>query len=465
MKQDKFIYYPLFASRRLNGGRQDDQEKEQVRAALFKLESSARLRLMSSNFAEAVSVLEDTFSLPEQFVEYVTVLIRDLYFGNFSEMEVLRALRSEFAKLPNIPIDSIIQHIQLNILKAEPDVEPQEEEEEKEAEEILAHPEYVKKYILLDAMARFPNIGNQLITTANIKLKSQALPVRPSLSNWLKNYRDEIGIGKHDAVARARFLFESYNTRGLQSGEREKLHALVRSLEDNELLEINTKNQTVVFAPEKKEVTPVARYQTSKQVLSAPDPFERFSVPQPREELKNVGTQTFVPKKAFPKETLNSALDSERGEEKKEDAVLARIKSMMVTPPPAHGLAPREDFMQPQDSQEPQQAMIPVPQEPLGTMRFSTKHILPAEKYQASQTPQEKRAGAPADSRLEHFRPQGIERIAPPEPAPIPEYQAVAESVPISSILSGPPKTIPVPTAPPRNVQPSSIFRIKPNKN
>jgi hypothetical protein len=411
MKKEKNIYFPLFASRQLNGGFQSEGETDTVWKAIQELPQERRDILLSQNMAEAIAVLDDKYHVPEQFVEYVTVLIRDLFLGNFSEVEVLRAFRGEFSKIPNLQIDPIIQYIQLNILKVQPDPEPVEEEEA--AESVVLHPENLKKYTLLDALARFPNIGNQFITSESIKLKNQVTPVRPSLSNWLKNYRDEIGIGKHDAVARAGFLFESSNTRKLSSEERERLHAVVRSLEDNELLEINIKTQEILFPEEKKILAPP--YSQSSSTPST-DPLAR-------EELTKVGTQTFV---------ARNIEEQDIGTPKGAGGMMGRTKNMVITPSRARTVDDEASI------------------EPLGTIRFSTKHVFPAEKYQVAE---QKYSSMPTDPRIEHFRPRGVTFT---ESAPVSTSSQVNDIPEESKAVVSPIQ--------PRNVQPSSIFRIKPNK-
>lgn len=466
MKTEKKIYYPLFASRQLNGGFQDEQESKEVWDSLMALPDDRRNIILSQNIAEAIALLDEQFHIPEQFVEYVTVLTRDLFLGTFSEQEVLRALRNEFAKLPNVSLDPVIQHIQLHVFKAEPDPERIEEEEE-DSQSAAGEPDSLKKYTLLDAMSRFPGIGNQFITKESIKLKGQAALVRPTLSNWLKNYRDEIGIGKHDAVTRAHFLFESPNTEKLSSEERERLHALVRSLEDNELLDIDTKTQEIYFSAAKKEEAHT-QSPIPQAAGSAPDIFERFQNPSAyREDLKNVGTQKFLaPQPMEPKEPM-APLKAGNDED-----VLSRIKNMKVTPGPIHAPAPKEDFWE----SEQEGALKDNNPEYLGTLRFSAKHVLPAEK-QAQ--------GAPAYvPNPPSTRPQGniskpftIAKEMPPQVQARPVSQPLSP-LPVSpvqaSVVPNPPKPVPVlplspqtpsPKMPPKNLQPTSIFRIKPNKN
>jgi hypothetical protein len=48
---------------------------------------------------------------------------------------------------------------------------------------------------LLKAMSEYRHLSEQPITNEKIKLKSSPEPVRPSLGNWLRSYREEIGIG------------------------------------------------------------------------------------------------------------------------------------------------------------------------------------------------------------------------------------------------------------------------------
>lgn len=439
MEVDKKIYYPIFASRLLNGGNQDEIEHKEVIQQLLLLDSQKRLSLLSGNMANALAMLEERFHLPEQFVEYVTVLVRDMFFGKFSEQEILRALRGELSKIPNISLDPIIQHIQLNVFKAQLDTE----EPDEEAAIIPSDSVNIKQYTLLDALGKFPNLGNQLITTENIKLKSQVAPVRPTLSNWLKNYRDELGIGMHDAVARARFLFESKNTTSLPSTERERIHAIVRSIEDNEAMNIDLQKQVIVFMDEEKnESVSESKTSTPESNTPSPDIFERFQNIQPREELKNVGTQTFMAAKPI--------------EEKKpapEEAVLGRIKNMLVFPPKANAPAPESDFIQPEEGETPL-----LPNEPLGTLRFSAKHVLPAERQEGTRpVPQ----SPPMDPRIAHFGPQEVNI-----PGTQKAYTYAPKNAPGGPAMPSPPQTKPEPVvAPSPQISNPNVFRIKPNRD
>src|SRR3990167_469776 len=101
---------------------------------------------------------------------------------------------------------------------------------------------------LLQALPKYENLGNQLITRERIRVKSQAEPVRPSLLYWLKYYRDELGIGQHSSVERGDFLFRSENGKKLSGEERERISLILKSVEENLPLSIDPKNQEI-FSP------------------------------------------------------------------------------------------------------------------------------------------------------------------------------------------------------------------------
>lgn len=100
---------------------------------------------------------------------------------------------------------------------------------------------------LLQALSKYENLGNQLITEERIRVKSQSEPVRPSLLHWIKYYRDELGVGHHDSVQRGQFLFRSENGRRLSAQERERVGLILKSVEENFPLSIDTERQEIIF--------------------------------------------------------------------------------------------------------------------------------------------------------------------------------------------------------------------------
>lgn len=100
---------------------------------------------------------------------------------------------------------------------------------------------------LLKALSEYPRLGEQQITTEKIRVKSSPDLVRPSLANWIRYYRDELGIGFHDQVTRGKFLFQSENGKKLGNDERERINLVLKSLEEEFPLDIDTDRMVIVF--------------------------------------------------------------------------------------------------------------------------------------------------------------------------------------------------------------------------
>ena len=100
---------------------------------------------------------------------------------------------------------------------------------------------------LLKALGKFEKLGGQQVTNSKSVVKGQNDPVRPTIFNWLRAYRDELGVGAHDSVTRGQFLFHSLNGKGLSSDERDQVGMLLKSIDENSPLTIDAGRQEVVF--------------------------------------------------------------------------------------------------------------------------------------------------------------------------------------------------------------------------
>ncbi|MGB3073111.1 MAG: hypothetical protein WBB68_02515, partial [Candidatus Moraniibacteriota bacterium] len=100
---------------------------------------------------------------------------------------------------------------------------------------------------LLKAMSEYRHLSEQLLTNEKIKLKTSMEPVRPSLGNWLRSYREEIGIGFHETAQRGNFLFQSVNCKRLSNDDRARLNLILKSVEEDFPLEIDTTHETIIF--------------------------------------------------------------------------------------------------------------------------------------------------------------------------------------------------------------------------
>jgi len=105
----------------------------------------------------------------------------------------------------------------------------------------------IEKLLLSDALKKFPELGEQLITSMRIKLKSFPEPVRPSINNWLSDYTFSLGFESHSAMDRGTYLFRNENAKVLNSTDREKISFILKAYDENSLVDVNVNTKQIVF--------------------------------------------------------------------------------------------------------------------------------------------------------------------------------------------------------------------------
>ncbi|MFA9262214.1 MAG: hypothetical protein ACEQSB_02555 [Undibacterium sp.] len=150
------------------------------------------------------------------------------------------------SELPNAAVHAkaIVEAIQKEIMTIVPAPEPVIEEETYVPSEQV--PTTVK-LPLLKAMSDYKHVADQMITSEKIKLRNSMELVRPTLSNWIRSYREELGVGFHEPVQRANFLFQTTNGKKLNNEDRAKLNLILKSIEENFPLDIDPKREMIMF--------------------------------------------------------------------------------------------------------------------------------------------------------------------------------------------------------------------------
>lgn len=97
------------------------------------------------------------------------------------------------------------------------------------------------------ALQEYPRIALQMIGTTMLKMRYSPNPVNPSVKNWIADYHDVLGGGKHTTLERSQYLFQSPNGKSLDSTMRKKLTQLFQSLDEGILLNIDPENQKILF--------------------------------------------------------------------------------------------------------------------------------------------------------------------------------------------------------------------------
>lgn len=232
------IYYPLLADSHLL----TPEESLEIRNQLRNLPMLTQRLLLSAELPQAIDRLVKQYALDEETILFVSVMIRKILFREWDLKQSAEELMAWCREVdePNIAhVQDIVAVIEKDILT----IVPKEEVSGVGEGNTPAH----VRVGLLEALSRFPQLGQQTVTEARVKLKGSTEPVRGSLLNWIKCYREELGVGYHDAMTRGQFLFRSQNGSKLSDAERERIGLLLRSIEDSELLEIDSNRQEIIF--------------------------------------------------------------------------------------------------------------------------------------------------------------------------------------------------------------------------
>ena len=107
------------------------------------------------------------------------------------------------------------------------------------------HP--LEQITLMQALKLHEKLGEQSITSNPLKLRYFPAPVRSSIKNWITDYHDALGAGKHSTIDRGNYLFHSENGKRLTPAERQKMSLVLKSLDEETMLDIDVDRQAIVF--------------------------------------------------------------------------------------------------------------------------------------------------------------------------------------------------------------------------
>ena len=210
----------------------DDETFDQIVARqekFLKLDEAIKDKLVSDETAKRIHNIGKQNNLDLLKIACIARGIRSYYFDEIK----LEDLAEYFSKEIEIDIKTA-QSISEYVIK-----------------NIIEDPSYIKSKIvqmsLAGAMQQYPKIEEQAISINLLKLRYFPAPVRPSIKNWITDFHDNMGAGKHSSLDRANYIFHSDNGKKLTPVERQKLSLILKSLEEKTPLSIDPEKQAVVF--------------------------------------------------------------------------------------------------------------------------------------------------------------------------------------------------------------------------
>lgn len=212
----------------------DEETPEQVienHERFLRLSFEAKYKLGFQYTPEIIRKIGVEFELDPLEMSSISRAIRSFYFGDIQKESIAKFLvddgefsQEKSAQVANIVVGKIIDAPVPNSVSAEMDNLP-----------------------LLDALSKYQRLSEQTVTEDRIAVKGESAPVRGSIRNWLRHYRDAVGIRKHSTMERGQFLFQGENTRRLSAPERERVSFLLKALDENTPVPLDVERQEVIF--------------------------------------------------------------------------------------------------------------------------------------------------------------------------------------------------------------------------
>ncbi|MDR3582795.1 MAG: hypothetical protein P4L62_00325 [Candidatus Pacebacteria bacterium] len=157
----------------------------------------------------------------------------------------------------------------------------------------IAYEAQFARLTISDALKKFPDLGEQPVTSSRINIKSFPDPVRPSIKNWLFDYTFNMGHDSHDAMARGNYLFQNPNAKALLATDRQKLEYLLKAYDENTLVTVNVNTKQIMFPQNVERKTGSAIRDTRYEIHDtryANEPEDIFQKTQENERKYFSGT-------------------------------------------------------------------------------------------------------------------------------------------------------------------------------
>ena len=300
MNDQELQFDPLLTDIHPNGSTLTSQENVALWLCLQNVSDEVYQLLISSLLANALQRLQQKLHITDVQTSQIAAVLKLFYLKKIP-LENIELLLKTDVGLPQDTVSAAMNFIQTEVLPLKaPETIPTEDA-------VASVPQFQGVALpLLDALAQYSRINDQLITSERIRIRSEKDLVRGSVRNWLRAYRDVVGARKHTAVERGQFLFQADNTKKLSSQDREKLAVILKSLDENEVLQINPDKQEILFSHSATSAeTPLSQRPIVDQSPITTPPAFAYTAPKaaPSNPFGNTQSASFVSRNQSPATT------------------------------------------------------------------------------------------------------------------------------------------------------------------
>jgi hypothetical protein len=241
---------------------------------ISKLSGSIGLIFVSDlRLSELPHVISENIHLNVGVTYGIAFEINKRIFNRFPEyFQDSISLLDQWEKLKTSPVLTE-EEAQKKVLEIEPWLLEKDDAENEEREETRKYQETLSAMPLIDALKKYSEIAEQIITSQPILTASSPDPVRPSIKNWISDYTFNLGYEMHSSIARGNYMFQGENTKKLNTEDREKLSYILKAFDEKTPITVNASTKQIVFPVMAPTPAPVSRPETKPRMdnLSGPE--------------------------------------------------------------------------------------------------------------------------------------------------------------------------------------------------
>jgi hypothetical protein len=289
------ITVPLFTPVTKNPDAETDEQIMSQHEKFLALPETVKDKLACVEISEKIQQIGKAFNLKLLQLADISRAIRSYYFGELK----LEDMPFILAKEMNIDLTRAREITQIIISKIIND---------RSQEEIYASS--LENLTIPEALKKYPFLEEQAITANNIKIQKFQDLVKPSIKNWINDYKTVLGQGIHSSVERSNYLFHSKNAVALSSADRQKLAYLLKCLDENIPVSINKTAKQIVFPNNSAGFNELTFTSSEKEILPKSEAKNNiqsveFSYPQ---KMTFEKTQPIVAKPVAPIKNITNDL-------------------------------------------------------------------------------------------------------------------------------------------------------------
>jgi len=230
--QEKAYTTPLSVSKTKDYANQSSRDIYAIQEKFLTLPENIKDKLVSHETSNKIQEIGKKYNLQLLQLADISRAIRSYYFGEIH----LEDFPSILYKEMGVDLNTAKEISQIVIQKIIND-DSQER----------AYQAQLAKISIPEALAKYPTVADQFVTSELISIRENQESVRPSLKNWLADYTYRVGYDAHSSIVRGNYVFQNENTRTLSNDDRQKLTYILKAYDEKTPVTVDTARKQIIF--------------------------------------------------------------------------------------------------------------------------------------------------------------------------------------------------------------------------